>query len=249
MLQKARFCAGIAALMFGAAANATIVQFQTSMGDFEVNLYDQTTPATVANFLKYVADGDYEDTIVHRSVKGFVIQGGGFVYDGSLPLKALVTNPAVVNEPRWSNLKATIAMAKTPDNANSATSQWFINLANNSAALDNQNGGFTVFGEVMLDGMDVVEAIAEVPVYNLNPLNSLPLRSFNSAGEETPDGSNFVMIFNIAVLDAAEDTAADAEPVPNTLVSAPRKKSSGGWGFAGLALLLSLALGKRLRRT
>ena len=119
-------------LMGATLANATTVQFQTVMGDFEVNLFDKTTPKTVENFLKYVEEGAFENTVMHRSVPGFIVQGGGFEYPGNLPLKAVTSHPAVVNEPVYSNRRGTIAMAKVGNNPNSATNQWFFNLADNS---------------------------------------------------------------------------------------------------------------------
>ena len=150
MLNKT--CLAIAAAMaalFSPAVNATIVQFQTVLGPFEVNLYDQSTPATVANFLAYVNAGAYDNVVVHRVVGGFVVQGGGFTYEGTETFADVVRNTPVVNEPKFSNVRGTIAMAKLSGDANSATNQWFINLGDNSANLDVQNGGFTVFGQVI----------------------------------------------------------------------------------------------------
>ncbi len=113
----------------------------------EIDLFEEETPETVANFLNYVNDGDYANTFIHRSVAGFVIQGGGFTFiDGER--QSVPTDPPVVNEPGISNLRGTIAMAKLSGDPNSATSQWFINLADNAENLDGQNGGFTVFGQV-----------------------------------------------------------------------------------------------------
>src|SRR5690606_21024389 len=114
---------------FSFVANATTVQFQTVMGDFEVNLFDNTTPETVANFLEYVEAGDYTDTFFHRSMPNFVVQGGGFFYNHEeAKAFAIAANEAVINEPLLSNQRGTIAMAKVGNNPNSATNQWFINL-------------------------------------------------------------------------------------------------------------------------
>jgi len=144
---------------------ATLVDVSTTFGSFELKLYDTQTPLTVANFLYYVTNNLYDNTIIHRSVPGFVIQGGGFGLSGN-SLNPVPTNAPVENEPGISNLRGTIAMAKVGGDPNSATSQWFINLGDNSTNLDNQNGGFTVFGEVVGSGMSVVDAIAAVPVYD-----------------------------------------------------------------------------------
>lgn len=154
-------------------SQATVVQFETNFGNFEVNLYDNDTPETVANFLQYVEDGDYTNTIIHRSISNFVIQGGGFTYNDSWPVDNIATNDPVTNEPVFSNVRSTIAMAKVGGNPNSATSQWFFNLANNSggnADLDGQNEGFTVFGEVVGDGMTIIDQIAAVPTFSELPL-------------------------------------------------------------------------------
>lgn len=157
---------------------ATQVRIQTPLGDIEIELFDAQKPQTVTNFLNYVSDGDYQSSFIHRSVPGFVIQGGGFTYKAS-NIAALPLDPPVQNEPGLSNLRGTIAMAKVAGDPNSATSQWFINLGNNSAELDGQNGGFTVFGQVVGNGMEVVDAIAALPVYNAgSPFDTLPLHDF-----------------------------------------------------------------------
>jgi cyclophilin family peptidyl-prolyl cis-trans isomerase len=157
------------------SALATNVIFQTDLGNFEIELFDKESPQTVANFLNYVNDGDYANSFIHRAMPGFVIQGGGHTFtDGTAD--SISADPPVANEPGISNVRGTIAMAKLPNDPDSATSEWFINLADNSANLDNQNGGFTVFGQVTGDGMDVVDAIAALPVWNAgSPFTDLPL--------------------------------------------------------------------------
>jgi cyclophilin family peptidyl-prolyl cis-trans isomerase len=162
---------------------ASSVTLQTALGEVEIDLFEVETPQTVANFLNYVNDGDYANTFIHRSVPGFVIQGGGFAFiDGAV--EPVPTDPPVANEPGISNLRGTIAMAKLGDDPNSATSQWFINLGDNSENLDAQNGGFTVFGQVT-KGMDVVDAIAALPVWDAgSSFSDLPL--INYPGNPTP---------------------------------------------------------------
>jgi peptidyl-prolyl cis-trans isomerase A (cyclophilin A) len=151
-------------LLVAMPAAATTVRFDTSLGSFDVELFDTTAPITVANFLDYLNDGDYVDSFVHRSVPGFVIQGGGFrVVSGAV--QAVPTEPPIQNEFDASNLRGTIAMARVAGQVNSATSQWFVNLGDNSA-LDSVDEGFTVFGEVIGDGMDVVDAIAALERVN-----------------------------------------------------------------------------------
>jgi peptidyl-prolyl cis-trans isomerase A (cyclophilin A) len=231
------FASFIAAASLSPVANATIVQFQTSLGDFSVNLYDEATPNTVANFLAYVNGGDYTNTLIHRSVPGFVVQGGGFIVDES-EVSEIMSRPSPINEPVFSSRRGTIAMAKLSGAPNSATNEWFFNLANNSTNLDTQNGGFTVFGEVMDSGMEVVDAIAALSRFNITRLGgafaATPLRDFNDG--DGPDfdmnpSNYFVMIENIVVLDAAIDTAKDLTPTPNTLIDqvpAPKPKKKGG---------------------
>jgi len=156
----------VVVLMLSPAAGAanTVVRFDTSLGFFDVELFDDTTPNTVANFLNYVNDGDYTNSFFHRLSYDFVLQGGAFTYDINTDFFDFVpVDPPVVNEPVHSNLRGTIAMAKVAGDPNSATSQFFVNLKNNSAILDGQNGGFTPFGQVQGNGMEVVDRLAAYP--------------------------------------------------------------------------------------
>ncbi|WP_372624817.1 peptidylprolyl isomerase [Arsukibacterium sp.] len=228
-------------LLASQQAVATIVQVKTSLGDFEVNLFDQTTPVTVQNFLAYVNSGRYDQTVVHRSVPGFIIQGGGFRFVEQLPLTPIQTNAAIVNEPKLSNVRATIAMAKVPGNPNSATSQWFINLTDNSAGspkLDTVEGAYTVFGQISAADMEVVMAIASLPTYSFNGIQGLPLRNYtaNDRANNVPlSAANMVTVESITVVDARPDSAAGLNPQPNTLLPDPEESSSGS---SSLGLLL-----------
>lgn len=124
---------------------------ETVASEFDFLLFDQATPITRANFLGYVDRGDYEETFIHRLVPGFVIQGGGFRFqeeEGTVSFPGVVTQEPIVNEFGISNTVGTISMAKMGGNPDSATSQWFVSLGANSDNLDNQNGGFTVFGRI-----------------------------------------------------------------------------------------------------
>lgn len=237
------FAAGLLATPL--LSHATTVQFQTVMGDFEVNLFDKTTPETVENFLAYVNAGKYEDIVMHRLVPGFVLQGGGFVYDEIWPPKSVVQNTPVVNEPVYSNRRGTIAMAKGVS-VNSATSQWFFNLKDNSANLDRQNGGFTVFGQVTGNGMAIIDAMAALNHFKKGGVfDELPLRDYSLAdhsnGVAVTD-ENVVMILDVAVLNASPDTADNLTPVKNTLINADEDEGGSGGG-GGLGLLSILALG------
>ncbi|PXW82424.1 peptidyl-prolyl cis-trans isomerase A (cyclophilin A) [Nitrosomonas sp. Nm84] len=179
--------------------------FSTNMGQFCIELLETQTPLTTANFLSYINSGAYTNGIFHRSMPGFVIQGGGYkLVDGSngKTLAPVTTFPPVINEFKISNTRGTVAMAKLPDNPDSATSQWFVNLADNSLNLDNQNSGFTVFGRVIFGGMTVFDAIAALPPTSLNlggGPTPVPLTNYNGAQVLI---SNFVQINQIAVTDA-----------------------------------------------
>lgn len=236
---------------------ATVVEVRTVEGDFQVNLFDEATPQTVENFLEYVNSGAYANNTVHRSATNFVIQMGGFAYNGAFPPEPINTGLAVSNEPELSNLRGTLAMAKVGGNPDSATSQFFVNLGDNSANLDVQNGGFSVFGQVIGDGMDVVERIADLERFNFGaPFNEIPLRDYSAADASngvTPDDSNVVIITDIVVIDSATVTNPDLNPTPNTLINAPAptqpSPSSGGGGAVNLLLLLGLgviSVGRRL---
>jgi cyclophilin family peptidyl-prolyl cis-trans isomerase len=170
-----------AAALLTTAAHATQVRIDTPLGGFTIQLYDDAAPGTVLNFLNYIADGDYEDSFFHRSAPGFVVQGGGFTFNDS-GVGAVPTDAPIANEFGASNTRGTVAMAKLGGDPNSATSQWFVNLADNSGNLDAQNGGFTVFAEVMGDGMDVVDAIAALAIVNASggnpnsPFGAVPVQ-------------------------------------------------------------------------
>lgn len=138
----------------------------TEVKPVRIMLLDFQTPITVTNFLRYTNDGLYADNFVHRSVDDFIIQDGGFRWTSDETFDDVPTFAQIQNEFGVSNTRGTIAMAKLGGNVNSATSQWFINLSDSNADnLDNQNGGFTVFGRV-LSGMEVADQINDIPTYN-----------------------------------------------------------------------------------
>jgi len=157
--------------------NSPHVIIVTSYGDITIELDALNAPVTVKNFLTYVESKHYDNTIFHRVIEGFMIQGGGFSSEGD----EKVTNPPIKNEGKngLSNKKGTIAMARTqvPD---SATSQFFINTVDNSRGLDaggaNGPDGYAVFGKV-ISGMDIVDKIQKVRV------GPKTLRSLSSEGK------------------------------------------------------------------
>ncbi|NOX09021.1 MAG: peptidylprolyl isomerase [Gammaproteobacteria bacterium] len=164
------------------AVNASLVRMETTMGVIDIELFDSVAPITVANFKNYVNDGDYIDSFFHRSVPGFILQGGGYRFANNA--YSLVPKDApIVNEYNLSNVRGTLAMAKLGSGPDTATSEWFVNLADNSANLDAQNGGFTVFGQIVGNGMDVIDAIAALPRYDISVIHSafttVPLNGYN----------------------------------------------------------------------
>ncbi len=158
----------------------TQVLVETTLGDFVIELYPDDAPITVANFLQYVDDEFYDNTLIHRVVPDFVIQGGGF--EPGLVQKE--TRDPIKNEADngLSNERGTVAMARTND-PDSATSQWFVNLKNNVAGGDGQGDldpggvspeGYAVFGRVV-QGMDVVDAIGAVETETRDGMQDVPV--------------------------------------------------------------------------
>lgn len=155
------------------AANS-IVEMKTSLGVIEIELFDEEAPITVENFSTYIKDDFYTNTIFHRVIPGFMIQGGGMTSD----LTEKATRSFIRNE-SYNNLlntRGTVAMARMND-ANSASSQFFINLDNNTFLNKTErNAGYAVFGKVV-KGMDVVDAIAKVPTTNKQFHQDVPIKT------------------------------------------------------------------------
>ena len=143
----------------------------TTKGRIVIELDPALAPVTVDNFLKYVETGHYNGLVFHRVIPGFMIQGGGF--DANLNQRK--TNPPIVNEGKngLRNDRGTIAMARTQV-LDSATSQFFINVVNNNALNYPSNGGYAVFGKV-IEGMDVVDAIAAVKTTTQKGMQDVPV--------------------------------------------------------------------------
>ena len=217
-------------------------RFDLGSGVTNVLLFDQEgqgAPLTVQNFLNYVSDGDYVNTIIHRSVPGFVIQGGGFTAEGLADvldtnppsaIGVIPSDPPVVNEfsSDRSNLQGTIAMAKLGEDPDSATNQWFFNLNDdNSANLDNQNGGFTVFGEVLgQSDLDILDTIASIDVFDgrgffgQGAFQNLPLIVNDPVNPSLTGDENFVRYSNITVSQEPELTYSVVDNSNPSLVNA-----------------------------
>lgn len=199
-MQFARLSA-LCGLLLALCANGALAQkyvcMESNKGEWCMEMLRSAAPVTVDNFLRYVNNGDYTHMFLHRSVPGFVVQGGGFGIDPQGFLFNVRNYGTIVNEYRRSNVRGTVAMAKLGGNVNSASNQWFVNLANNSANLDNQNGGFTVFAEIVY-GMDVIDRIAGFRVGNVNnifgesALGEVPLDIPQTA--TSVDRKDFVLI-------------------------------------------------------
>jgi peptidyl-prolyl cis-trans isomerase A (cyclophilin A) len=163
--------AGVFAIKALAAEPLPKAMIETSLGSFELTLRPDLAPQTVNNFKQYVADDFYNDTIFHRVIPGFMIQGGGFDQNmNRQPTKSPVVNEA---KPTAKNLRGTVAMARTQD-PDSATSQFFINLTDN-AFLDAgaRGAGYAVFGKVT-EGIGVVDAIASKPTGRQRGMADVP---------------------------------------------------------------------------
>jgi peptidyl-prolyl cis-trans isomerase A (cyclophilin A) len=149
-----------------------MIILSTSLGDMTIELFDAEAPVTVENFLQYVDDGFFNDTIFHRVIPGFVLQGGGFTAD----MKEKKTRPPIKNEAGngLKNERGALSMARTQE-INSATSQFFINLKDN-AFLDHgtRDFGYAVFAKVT-GGMEIVDRIASVATGNAGMHQDVPL--------------------------------------------------------------------------
>jgi cyclophilin family peptidyl-prolyl cis-trans isomerase len=202
--------------------DSTIV-FNTSAGPINVELFDTKTPQTVANFFDYINSGAFTNSIFHRLVNNFVLQGGGFTFDAkTASLPAITTLPAVQNEFGTSNTIGTIAMAKLGSDPNSATSQFFFNLADNSSNLDKQNGGFTVFGKIVSPAdQNVINTLTAATITDQSngdpnsPFTSIPLNNYT--GHNFPKdttAANYDLVQSVTI--ASQNEALTYKVVSNS---------------------------------
>ena len=238
----------------------TVVKFETNApiggtpgltsNDFYVELYNRPgtagtlTPTTVGNFLSYVSDGSYDNTKIHRSVSDFVIQGGGFTapnvaadQPGSDPV-AIPTKGTITNEPGNSNLRGTLAMAKLGGQPNSATSQWFVNLSDNTF-LDTDNGGYAVFGEVLGDGMAVVDVMAGALTYDATTYYS------NGAFSDLPlwnvNADNIVLPQDFVKIETITELSDESELMSYAVTTSDTSKLTASINAAGDLVLTPVA--------
>ena len=199
----------------------SVVRLTTSAGPIDLEMFDAAAPQSVANFLNYVNTDQYNGTIIHRAVTDFVVQGGGYRTDGS-DITGPGT-PTVPNEfsPTRSNVRGTVAYAKlgpppgqppTPETINSATSEWFINLGDNASNLDNQNGGFTVFGRVLGNGMTVADAIDALPKTDATVGSRFFQDLPTLTPTPTPTASDLVVLQDAAVVPEATYSVTSSDP-------------------------------------
>lgn len=154
------------------AAENPVVILETSKGVIKIELFSQDTPKTVENFLRYVEGGFYADTVFHRVIRGFVVQGGGFTPE--LEMKPTLPPVEIESRKGLENKRGSVAMARSLDR-NSATSQFFINLSDNEQLNRGARSfGYTVFGRV-IEGMEVVDRIASVQTSRRGEMEDVPI--------------------------------------------------------------------------
>lgn len=224
------------------------IRLNTVLGTIDLALFGQQKPITVANFLNYVNSGRYFKTdptthqlassFVHRAISSSIsiIQGGGFIgtvapsppagapADSAQPT-AVLTFPAIQNEPGISNKRGTIAMAQIGSDANSATSQWFINLTDNTALDNRENnaGPYTVFGRVV-HGMTAADAIGNTPRVNVgSPFDNLPVRNYTAG--------SFIRVPNLITIPTIEE-------IPTLSFSANSSNANVSATMSGTKLLI-----------
>lgn len=223
-------------VFFTRRAAEQIARFTTVLGVIDVTLFSSQTPLTVQNFNIYANRGVWDTTFFHRGANfsdpntgapvaggsNFVIQGGGFT--AAPGFANIPADPPVQNEPGISNLRGTIAMAKLGNNPNSATNQWFFNLGNNASNLDNQNGGFTVFGEVRnAAGLAVMDALAALSRFDAGSTNGafnripvLDLTAVQNRGSIVPE--DLARVTRIAILVDVTGEATQQLPTAGSVV-------------------------------
>lgn len=171
------------------AADGPTVRFDTSLGHVDVRLLPEAAPNTVHTFLRYVADRAYDSSYLHRSVRNFILQGGGFRWVGETSER--INELLADSDPfAWRNRRGTLAVARVPGQPERATSQWFFNLADNTS-LDDPALGHTVFGRVNdRASLAVLDAIGALPIIDASggqpgsAFGELPVRDYQGGPVE-----------------------------------------------------------------
>lgn len=195
--------------------NHTIIKMNTTYGEVFFELFDDAAPITVANFLSYVSharlDGTFFHRMVHKADQGIdILQGGGYTLQSQI-----TTDPAIVLEHTGkSNLKGTLAMARTSE-LNSATSQFFINVTDNTT-LDTAGGGYAVFGQI-IKGQDVVDQIFTLPTANISPFPNIPVTPAYHGG--SPGTQDLVFLNTATVVDRASFRAVAGSQIAGAVNS------------------------------
>ncbi len=180
-----------------------IVELTYNLGVINLEMLPAAAPLNVENFLSYVDDDTFNDTIIHRSITAqdlTILQGGSFT--AAFPSLAVETRDPVVNEFSLSNVRGTLSMAKLPNDPDSATSGYFINVGDNSSNLDSQNGGFTVFARVIGTGLDVADVMLAVQTWPQIDLlqDGFPFDDVPLLGTaDDPIGPEFMLVLENAV--------------------------------------------------
>jgi cyclophilin family peptidyl-prolyl cis-trans isomerase len=229
-----------------------IVQFNTTLGRVNVELLTAEAPQNVANFLGYVAKTSYDNTLIHRidplnAVVPSIIHGGGYPAVALPPAPtAILRNPPVPLEYRVPHTRGTLAAYHAPNEPDGATSEWFFNLLDNSAALGpTTDGGYTVFGRVIGTGLTVLEQIAQVPTFSVGgtPFSRFPLRNFSATLTQLTS-ANFVTVNSVRVVPIYPASLGDPTAVLSFAVTPPNNAGIITTSISGSTLTLTpLAVG------
>lgn len=229
-----------------------IVQFNTTLGRVNVELQANEAPRNVTNFLSYVAKTSYDNTLIHRvdtlsAVVPSIVHGGGFAATTIPPAPvSIARNPAVPLEYRLPHARGTLAAFHAPNDPNGATSEWFFNVLDNSAALGpTTDGGYTVFGRVIGTGMAVVDQIAQVPTFSVGgtTFSKFPVRNFAATLTQLTS-ANFVTVNTVRVIPIYPPALGDPTAVLSFVVTPPATAGIVSASVSGSTLTLTpLAVG------
>ncbi len=217
---KSRRCfrSAVCAFVFGLSFipnsfAGTLVEVQTSLGNFFLELEDEAAPNTVANFLNYVRDRRFNNTFVHAAIGGTFIRGGSFSFgdcnQGAVPIAADL--PIAIEDTGLANLSGTIAMRRVEEGVSSVTSEWYINIGDDPEA-DLSQGDNVVFGRVIGDGLSTVSTISNAPGVYVNSIHTAPTSNyFGDANIDCQSFSrdNLVLVLMSIVSEDADDPSAD----------------------------------------